>query len=560
MSQQLLTNKNKLQEALEILQTKAIPTGGTDTSDATAVASDILANKTAYVKGEKVTGTIQNVDQATPTVSVDSAGKITATATQTAGYITAGTKSGTKQLTTQAAKTITPTKSAQTAVAKNIYTTGAITVAAIPDEYVDTSDATVTADEIFAGETAYGASGNKITGTFTIDNELSEQSGLITQITNIANSLPDASAQEATLQAKTVTPTKSLQTVTPDDNYDGLSEVTVNAIPSEYITPSGTLTITTNGTHDVKNYASAEVTISSSGGSSEDSEILNNLVNGRIVSYTNNTLSSVKAGLFMNCTYMTTISLPSATRIADYAFYNCQKLTNITFPKCVTLGQYVFAQCSSLNTVDFPLVSNVGNNAFYVCSNLTSISFPAATTINANAFARCSKLNEITMPECTYVSMSGFASCANLQSIYFPKCTSLANYAFNTCNLLTNVSMPVLQIINNSAFSNCYALSTISLPAATTISVGAFMKCYNLKSLYLMGSSLCTLNNSNAFTSTPIGGYSTSAGTYGSIYVPASLLTSYKAATNWTYFSSRFVGVDPPDPPEPDPDNPYAPQ
>jgi hypothetical protein len=48
---------------------------------------------------------------------------------------------------------------------------------------------------------------------------------------------------------------------------------------------------------------------------------------------------------------------------------------------------------------------------------------------------------------------------------------------------------------------------------------------------------------SNAFSSTPIGGYSTSAGTYGSIYVPTSLLTSYKNATNWTYFSSRFVGI-----------------
>jgi hypothetical protein len=58
-----------------------------------------------------------------------------------------------------------------------------------------------------------------------------------------------------------------------------------------------------------------------------------------------------------------------------------------------------------------------------------------------------------------------------------------------------------------------------------------------------MGSSVCKLSHSNAFTSTPIGGYSASAGTYGSIYVPASLLTAYKTATNWTYFSSRFVGV-----------------
>lgn len=37
-------------------------------------------------------------------------------------------------------------------------------------------------------------------------------------------------------QAKTVTPTRSIQNITPDGSYDGLSKVTVNAIPAEYIT------------------------------------------------------------------------------------------------------------------------------------------------------------------------------------------------------------------------------------------------------------------------------------------------------------------------------------
>lgn len=77
--------------------------------------------------------------QATPSVSVSSSGLITASATQTAGYVSAGTKSATKQLTTQTAKTITPTKSAQTAVASGVYTTGAVTVSAIPDTYIQPS-------------------------------------------------------------------------------------------------------------------------------------------------------------------------------------------------------------------------------------------------------------------------------------------------------------------------------------------------------------------------------------------------------------------------------------
>lgn len=75
---------------------------------------------------------VATATQATPSVSIDSAGKITATATQSAGYVSGGTTTGTKQLTTQAAKTVTPSTSEQTAVASGVYTTGAIKVAAMP--------------------------------------------------------------------------------------------------------------------------------------------------------------------------------------------------------------------------------------------------------------------------------------------------------------------------------------------------------------------------------------------------------------------------------------------
>lgn len=66
-----------------------------------------------------------------------------------------------------------------------------------------------------------------------------------------------------TLQTKTVTPTKSQQTVTPDSNYNGLSQVTVNAIPNEYIIPSGSQNITDNGTYDIKSKASVIVNVPS---------------------------------------------------------------------------------------------------------------------------------------------------------------------------------------------------------------------------------------------------------------------------------------------------------
>ena len=73
---------------------------------------------------------------------------------------------------------------------------------------------------------------------------------------------------EPVLQTKSVsyTPTTSAQSaqVTADSGYDGLQQVNVSvgAIPSEYIIPSGTKSITENGTGiDVTQYASVNVAV-----------------------------------------------------------------------------------------------------------------------------------------------------------------------------------------------------------------------------------------------------------------------------------------------------------
>lgn len=65
---------------------------------------------------------------------------------------------------------------------------------------------------------------------------------------------------EVTTEEITITPTDGVQEITPT-NADYFSKVTVEAIPSEYVKPSGTLSITENGTADVTTYSAADVSI-----------------------------------------------------------------------------------------------------------------------------------------------------------------------------------------------------------------------------------------------------------------------------------------------------------
>lgn len=87
--------------------------------------------------------------QATPSISVSSSGLITASATQTAGYVAAGTKSATKQLTTQAAQTITPSTSDKT-ISSGCYLTGTQTIK---------GDSNLVAANIAKGVSIFGVTG-----------------------------------------------------------------------------------------------------------------------------------------------------------------------------------------------------------------------------------------------------------------------------------------------------------------------------------------------------------------------------------------------------------------
>lgn len=134
---------------------------------------------------------------------------------------------------------VTPSTTSQTVGGQNYMMQSAITVDPIPSEFIVP------------------------TGTLSITQNGTED---VTQYSGVSVNV------QPTLQTKssTYTPaeTQITDAFTADDGYDGLGEVdiTIDPIPSQYIIPSGTLSITSNSTYDVTQYADVDVSVEGGGG------------------------------------------------------------------------------------------------------------------------------------------------------------------------------------------------------------------------------------------------------------------------------------------------------
>ena len=153
--------------------------GGIDTSDATATADDIVKDKTAYVGGKKVTGTVSEIGSSSRSILATS--NMVLETVNSKKYIKFGD--------------ITRFADMLFRKASELY----VRVEA-------SSFGNATAEDVLEGKTFTSTEGIKVTGTAKV-------------------SVP-------TLQAKTATPATSQQIITPDSGYDGLSSVTVESMPS----------------------------------------------------------------------------------------------------------------------------------------------------------------------------------------------------------------------------------------------------------------------------------------------------------------------------------------
>ena len=171
--------------------------------------------------------------------------------------------------------------------------------------------------------------------------------------------------------------------------------------------------------------------------------------------------------------------------------------------------------------------TNIRKYAFYYYDTLTSINLPNANTIGGFAFY----------------------SCTELININLPNVNKIGGNIFDSCYKLTSIDLPNLTYISANTFRYCFRLTNVHMPLATKMESNIFFYCKSLKEVLIeQTGSVCALSNTNVFSGcchilgTKDSTYNPNGLKDGYIYVPHTLLTQYKVATNWVEYKSQIIG------------------
>ena len=243
-----------------------------------------------------------------------------------------------------------------------------------------------------------------------------------------------------------------------------------------------------------------------------------------------------------NCSY---VNCPNVKYIDYGAFSGMSYLASINLPECLFMSNTVFSDCKALENVSVPKLKMINGGAFYGCKQLSSFSAPELAFVSGNnTFAGCTKLNNFYAPKLTNVVTYMFQS-TSLASFDFDNIVEIGASAFAYCGYLKKVNLAHISYLHVGVFANCIQLSKALLQQTFFSFTGGdcFSNCQKLESVYMFAKAVVNMTQSDNFRHGPMGSSSYLSGRYGSIYVPASLVSNYQNHSVWSWYSDRFVGL-----------------
>ena len=161
-------------------------------------------------------------------------------------------------------------------------------------------------------------------------------------------------------------------------------------------------------------------------------------------------------------------------------------------------------------------------------------------TLSAYAFYERSNVTKIELPNVQYLKERCFFGCQNLKTLLIP---GLVGYTYQYmaagCTALVDVDIRGTSYVSSYTFQNCTSLKKVDLHSVGTIGTSAFTGATKFQTLIIRTDTVPTLGGTNAFNNTKI-----KSGGTGYIYVKSALLDAFKAATNWSTFSSQFRAIE----------------
>ena len=263
-------------------------------------------------------------------------------------------------------------------------------------------------------------------------------------------------------QEKEVTPTKETQIIEPDKDFTGLSRVTVQSIPNEYIVPSGEIEFTQNGTYDVTDKASAKVNIKEKvlGTKTITSNGTYKAIDDNLDGYSEVEVATSGVDIW---NYFE--KSPTNVNVNNHDVKLWLKSVPLIDLSKTTSMYNMFVGCSSLKTIpllDTNHITNM-NRTFADCSRLESISQLDTSNVTnmSSCFNSCSSLKTIPLLNTSKVTTmnSMFQYAQGLETIPQIDMSNVEDVRsmFYLCSRLKSLPKLNWQKVNNiyTTFQNC---------------------------------------------------------------------------------------------------------